>query len=283
MNDNRRDNSMAYPLEPGKPADYPVHPGSMLLTLVEPHKGYEVAFNRWYERDHFYGGCMEGEFNMAGARWVATRDLKDLRFPTETDAAKPNYDSGSYVAVYWVLEGHHDEWLAWSGKRVFELYSGGRGFPERSHVNTNLYQFLGADYRDEDPVPVMLALDRHYQGMIILWFDGLDGAKPTESLARLREKCLPEMLAGSPIEIAATWAPFLSDEPRSSPMDLGAGPGGPTRFCQLMFTDSDPKESMAKLKAYADAVEKAGIAKLSLCAPFKKTIVGTDIYTDQLW
>lgn len=274
---------MAYPLEPGKPADYPVHPGSMLLTLVEPHKGYEVAFNRWYERDHFYGGCMEGEFNMAGARWVATRDLKDLRFPKETDAAKPNYDSGSYIAVYWVLAGHHDEWLAWSGKRVFELYSGGRGFPERSHVNTNLYSFLGADYRDEDPVPVMLALDRHYQGMIVMWFDGMDGAKPAESLAKLREKCLPEMLKGSKIEIAATWAPFLSDEPRSSPMDLGAGPGGPTRFCQLMFTDSDPKESIDTLKAYADAAEQAGIAKLSLCAPFKKTIVGTDTYADQLW
>ena len=37
------------------------------------------------------------------------------------------------------------------------------------------------------------------------------------------------------------------------------------------------------IPAAADAVEKAGIAKLSLCAPFKKTIVGTDIYTDQLW
>ena len=274
---------MTYPLEPGKPADYPVHPGSMLLTLVEPHKGFEIAFNRWYERDHFYGGCMEGEFTLAGARWVATRDLKDLRFPKETDAAKPNYDSGSYVAVYWILAGHHDEWMDWSGKRVFDLYSGGRGFPERSHVNTNLYTFLDADYRDEDPVPVTLALDRHYQGMIIMWFDGLNGAKPSESLAKLREKCLPEMLKGSPVEIAATWAPILPDEPRASPMDLGAGPGGPNRFCQLMFTDADPKQTIDTLKAYADAVEQAGIAKLALCAPFKKTIVGTDRYTDQLW
>ncbi len=32
----------------------------MLLTLVDPHKGFERAYNRWYERDHFYGGCMEG-------------------------------------------------------------------------------------------------------------------------------------------------------------------------------------------------------------------------------
>jgi hypothetical protein len=129
----------------------------------------------------------------------------------------------------------------------------------------------------------MLALDRHYQGMIVMWFDGLNDAKPTESLAKLREKCLPDMLKGSTVEIAATWAPILPDAPRDAPMELGATPGGPTRFCQLMFTDADPKASIDTLKAYAEAVEAAGIAKLSLCAPFKKTIVGTDIYTDQLW
>ena len=31
----------------------PIKLGSMLLTLVEPHRGHEVAYNRWYERDHF--------------------------------------------------------------------------------------------------------------------------------------------------------------------------------------------------------------------------------------
>ena len=36
--------------------------GSALFTLVEPHTGHEVAYNRWYERDHFYAGCMNGQF-----------------------------------------------------------------------------------------------------------------------------------------------------------------------------------------------------------------------------
>src|ERR687894_679281 len=53
--------------------------GSALFTLVEPHKGHEVAYNRWYERDHFYAGCMNGPFYFAGRRWVCTRDLKDMR------------------------------------------------------------------------------------------------------------------------------------------------------------------------------------------------------------
>ena len=34
--------------------DYPIVAGSALFTLVDPSKGHEVAYNRWYERDHFY-------------------------------------------------------------------------------------------------------------------------------------------------------------------------------------------------------------------------------------
>ena len=40
--------------------EYPVQVGSMLLTMVDPLPGHEVAYNRWYERDHFYAGCMVG-------------------------------------------------------------------------------------------------------------------------------------------------------------------------------------------------------------------------------
>ena len=50
----------------------PIKLGSMLFTLVEPHRGHEVAYNRWYERDHFYSGCMIGPYQFAGKRFVAT-------------------------------------------------------------------------------------------------------------------------------------------------------------------------------------------------------------------
>ncbi len=65
------------PIEVGAEAE-PVKLGSMLFTLVEPHRGHEVAYNRWYERDHFYAGCMVGPYNFAGRRWVATAALKSL-------------------------------------------------------------------------------------------------------------------------------------------------------------------------------------------------------------
>ena len=62
----------------------PITLGSLLFTMVEPHRGHEVAYNRWYERDHFYAGCMIGAYQFAGDRFVATRRLKDLRYPVES-------------------------------------------------------------------------------------------------------------------------------------------------------------------------------------------------------
>ena len=48
----------------------PIKLGSMLFTLVEPRRGHEVAYNRWYERDHFYAGCMIGPYHSpANASW----------------------------------------------------------------------------------------------------------------------------------------------------------------------------------------------------------------------
>ena len=74
--------------KPRKPREHPViaaadpvRVGSMLLTLVEPHAGHEVAYNRWYERDHFYSGCMIGPWQFAGKRFVATADLKSATRP----------------------------------------------------------------------------------------------------------------------------------------------------------------------------------------------------------
>ena len=57
-------------------------------------RGHEVAYNRWYERDHFYAGCMVGPWLFAGSRWVATRELKDLRFPDDSPIAKPTRQGG---------------------------------------------------------------------------------------------------------------------------------------------------------------------------------------------
>src|SRR4051812_1622996 len=146
-----------YPLTPRGVDDYPVKVGSMLLTLVDPNKGFESAYNRWYERDHYIAGCLIGPYNFAGSRWVATREMKDLRWGTEAVASP--IDAGSYVAIYWIEAGHPGDWGAWALEQVRWLFGNGRGFGGRSHVHTGNFDHGGDDYPDARPGPVGVALD----------------------------------------------------------------------------------------------------------------------------
>src|SRR5690606_5854924 len=97
----------------GRSDERPVRLGGALVTIVDPHRGHEVAYNRWYERDHFYAGCMIGNWNISGARFVATRDLKALRYPADSPIIG-DPEAGSYLSVYWVLAGKFGEWMQWA-------------------------------------------------------------------------------------------------------------------------------------------------------------------------
>ena len=141
--------------------------GSILYTLVEPHRGYEVAYNRWYERDHFYAGCMIGPYQFAGQRFVATRPYKDLRYPIDSPIT-PDPLTGSYLALYYVLAGHHDDWNRWAVDQVNRLHANGRMFAEREHVHTLLYRHQWSRQRDPNGTTIETALDRDYPGKAVL-------------------------------------------------------------------------------------------------------------------
>lgn len=269
---------------------YPVQLGAMLFTLVDPHRGHEVAYNRWYERDHFYAGCMIGPWLFAGGRWVATRPYKDLRFPADSTVATP-VDAGSYLATYWVHKGHEAEHFAWANQQVFELYAQDRGFDERTHAHTALYTHQRAFYRDEDPVPVELALDHRYRGLVTIHVDRAEGVKhpafdewfDTDGRSILFG---PDRSgAPSPVATVASWRPIIPRvaEGTQAPMELGSGPGTPARSMQLCFVEDDPARIWDRIHDYAGAIDATGLATVRLAAPFIPTIVGTDTYCDQLW
>jgi len=273
-----------YPLTAAGVDDYPVKVGSMLLTLVDPHRGFERAYNRWYERDHFYAGCMEGPWQIAGSRWVATREMKDLRWGTA--AVADPIDAGSYVAIYWVEAGHHKDWDDWALPQVQQLYASGRGFLERSHVHTATFDHIGAAYRDSDPVPIELALDHHYEAIVAVWLDGLGGLDAQGLHDRLLgDGPLAGVLDGSSIEIASSWTPRpeFRNSRDGAPMSLGSPGGAQNRLCQLLFVGGDVREVLPRLRAYTDALAADGIADTALAAPFLRTVVGTDTYVEEIW
>jgi len=276
---------VTYPLEPGGVSDYPVKVGSALVTMVDPHPGFEKAYNRWYERDHFYAGCMIGPYLFAGSRWVAPRPLKDLRWPQGSQVAEP-YDAGSYVSIYWVERGHHeDHFDNWASPQVRWLYANNRGFPERRHIHTVVVDHVGAVNRDADGVPVELALDHGYPGVVLAWFDGRDGTSAADLHAELLQThLLADLLSGSSMELASSWTPHSPTlEPSTgSPMPLGTPSGGPNRLLQIFFVDGDVTDTVGRLHDYTNAIEARGLADTRLVAPFFRTTPGKDTYLDQL-
>ena len=177
----------------GGVTDDPIRIGTLLYTLVEPHRGHQVAYNRWYERDHFYAGCQIGAFNFAGARFVATAPLKGLRYPDGADGPWwPIRPVGSYLGLYYVLDGHHDEWNRWAVDQVNALHAAGRMFEERDHIHTGLYHFEWEHRRDEDGVPAELTLDHRFPGMVSVFVEPADGVT-AEQVGDLVPRRLPAL------------------------------------------------------------------------------------------
>jgi hypothetical protein len=262
----------------------PVKLGSMLMTLVEPHVGHEVAYNRWYERDHFYSGCMIGPWQFAGKRFVATAGLKELRDP-DSSSITGEPGRGSYISLYWVLDGHHDDWNLWAVDQVRALHKAGRMFEERDHVHTLLYRHRFDVGRDPEPVPAELALDHPYKGLVVMWVDAPE-TEPAETArtdleARLRDDVLPAVLPGSGAGLVVGWEPLplQVDVPgvaRSDSLDR--------RILLLWFLDAEPAESIATTSGKArELIESGGYGTVVAAMPFIPTVPGTDKYTDQLW
>jgi hypothetical protein len=157
------------------------------------------------------------------------------------------------------------------------------GGPERRHIHTILFDHLGAVYRDDDPVPVDLALDHGYDGIVAMWMDAAEGdARGLQQ--RVAAELLPKTLAGSAIEIASSWTPSAGENAeKDTPMDLGSRAGGPERLLHLFFLHGDVREGLDPIRAYSDALTSQGLAAVRLVAPFFRTVPGTDKYVDELW
>jgi hypothetical protein len=266
----------------GGVTDDPIRIGTLLYTLVEPHRGHEVAYNRWYERDHFYAGCQIGAFNFAGARFVSTAPLKSLRFPTGDGALVADPSIGSYLGLYYVLDRHHDEWNRWAVDQVNVLHAAGRMFEERDHIHTGLYRFEWEHRRDADGVPAELTLDHRFAGMVSVHLEPAAGTTGAELGAWVRDTFLPDVTAGSPVASVLGFSPLplLADAPGDVPRDDAVD----DRVLLLCFVDEDPRASFDTVFGpLGRAAEAAGKGRVQWASPFIGTVPGTDTYTDQLW
>jgi len=224
---------------------------------------------------------MIGPYNFAGKRFVATSDLKALRDP-DPSPVTGSPERGSYLAVYWVLDGYHDTWNRWAVDQVKALHAAGRMFAERDHVHTLLYRYAWEAGRDSDPLPSELALDHPSAGLAAVFVDRAEGVEPAAFERWHREEMLPTLLSGTSarLVVAADPLPLLID----APGDVPRSEADDRRQLTLWFLDSDPSEDWERtVLAYRKALETSGTGNVVTALAFIPTIPGTDTYTDRLW
>jgi hypothetical protein len=269
----------AYSTLPGE-GPYATRLGSALITLVEPTEGHDLAYNRWYEDDHFYSGAMAMPWMFAGRRWVATRALQSLRYPDPSAIAEP-LDAGKYLATYWITDGRYDDHLRWTVATNQRLLPDGRIYLDRSHVYTSFQHYTGAVYRDAAGPRDVHALDHPYQGLVLEVIDAPPGGSRAELDRWLRADHLPARLVGSSAAMTLIFEPIPLPADRMSYVD--DVPGLERRLTLLTVTDRPAADGWDQTFAPTGAaVRDAGVGRIELAAPFLPTIPGTDTYVDQL-
>jgi hypothetical protein len=255
--------------------------GHAMIVMIEPDRDPELLaeYNRWYEHDHVYSGVVAGPGAFSYSRFVATRDLKGLRYPDSNPIAQP-VDKGSYLSFFYLLAGQVDEHYAWSFPESARLGEQGRMNADRELVSLSLYDFLGSVNRDGWPVPAEISLDHRYPGVAALWIDRAATASREELARWLLETMLPGLVESKEGGVAQALV-FAS---REFPGVPGSGTAVGDRLFVACFLDVDPREVWSS--AFTDlgeAVAGSGLGSLALAAPFIATIPGTPTYSDQLW
>jgi hypothetical protein len=262
--------------------EYGVALGSILVSLLEPLPGTAKAFNRWYERDHFYAGCMSGQHFFAGRRFLATRALRDLRFPASSNAVADT-SIGSFLALYWMERGHHQEAEAWALERVLWLGANDRmdGGGGRKAVHASFYAHRWAACRDSDGIPPEVALDHPFAGVVMVISERPDGVSAEARERWLLEEYLPEALPGSDAALCLSLDPFQL--PEESPAYVAPEPGSERRGLELYFLDRDPREHWDEFfGSLAERHSAAGMGEIAFAAGFIPTLPGTDRYIDEV-
>ena len=251
----------------------------MLYTLVEPHRGHEVAYNRWYERDHFYAGCQIGAYNFAGAPLRGHRSPE--RTPLPPGRRRPGGRPRRRQLPRHLLRARRPP-------RRVEPVGGRPGqrparrrthVRERDHVHTGLYRF---EWEHGATPTACRPSSRWTTGSPV----GLGPVEPAAGVtganvgAWVRGQYLPSVLA---VRRSRSCSGSARCPCWPTPRVRAPGDTLDERVLMLAFVDDVPTPLPGRrVRPARPAVADAGVG--SVCGrPPSGTVPGTDTYTDQLW
>ncbi|KPI36359.1 Cutinase transcription factor 1 beta [Cyphellophora attinorum] len=252
--------------------------GAGWVSMIEPEVGYESAFNRWYSDDHFYAGgmCLPGIF--AGRRWVATKELRALRYSDDQELR----DFGCYLHTNLFSSHQLDDVNNALSTTLQHLGKEGRMYPTeipRRHLYTAICPYSTVVYRegnDDGPHDVH-ALDYPFQGLVLEIIDAESNDERPDLLKWLTEHFILAKLKQSSALMCLVFVHADLPDIIKSPRLPAKYPTGDSRVVLLWFLESDPRSCWRRDFAdHNEAIDGSGKGRLILTAPFIPTIPGTN-------
>lgn len=278
---------------------HPVGVGHALITMVEPHVGYESNYNRWYEDDHMFSGALYLPWMFSARRWVATWDLQQLRLPKPSSSDNTGglidpLTKGCYLSTYWITPGRIDDHKEWSYSVYQRLVAEGRGNDHRDHAFTSFQDRVGTIYLNNDiPNEVFTLLDPS-PGLVLEIVDAPSPDQRDELEKWLLESYLPSRIKAESTESKGSVSSamvfrargpdiIMSEEVRERVGKASGIANDPTRLTILWFLTEDPRNIWDNLFGNEpEFVSQAGKGEVRFLAPFIPAKMGTTLYEDQL-
>jgi hypothetical protein len=258
--------------------------GHLMIAIAEPHRDTLAEYNRWFEGEHMYDAVLVGPGAFAANRYVATRELKALRYPRDGDVFA-DASLGSYVALYYLAPGSADEHFVWSFPQNRWLGETGRNNADRTLVQTWLCDHLATVSRADHTVPPHVALDHPYPAILMVYVDAPADLAVDDARRALRAH-LVARIGDSPVAQAQLWSPRDFPDTQGVPTTPGTispnrGAGGQT--LALLFLDEDVAAARPFIAEFGDDLRTAGMGETRLVTVWRPVVRGTDRYADELW
>jgi len=258
--------------------------GAAWISMIEPEPGHEGEFNRWYSDDHFYAGgmCLAGIF--AGRRWVATKELRELRYSTDEDLAR----YGCYLHTNLFDDDQLGGVNVALSTTLERLGREGRMYATeipRRHIYTAITPYEGVVYRDssaEGPRDIH-ALDYPFAGVVVEIIDAHHQHHRAALLQWLRTKFIPKDISTSSALMCLVFRHEDLPEIIKSPRLPAQHPCGKSRVVLLWFLECDPRTVWnTEFADHPATVQQSGMGDLVFAGPFIPTIPGSNRYIDEL-
>lgn len=249
--------------------------GSAFISLVEPHRGYELAYTRWYEDDHFHAGALAFPWWFSGRRWVATADLRALRSASDPSV---DLDRGWTLGTYWITANRLAEQARWLEATIPRLAAAGRMFEQRTHVMTGFFDLQREWQRSGHQPRAVHGLEYPYAGLVLEVIDrpaaGGAGWAPDAFIAK--------RLAAGEAAQCLHFAPL--PWPGAGPISWFDHAEADSRRSVLVWLlESDPRLNwLPTFGTHRAEIDATGSASLAFLGGFVPTRPGTDHYLDEI-